>query len=248
MAKTSGLGDLFFIAGVNVSGDINSLANISGGNTPIDMTSINKSAFERQGGQRTGAMDFTCYHNTTAGQIHSVLSALPTADVIATYYRGATLATPAASINAKQLDYNPKRATNGALTLDVHTLSNSFGLEWGLAGTAGVRTDSAATNGSAFDSLAPFGILGVRLYTHLLAFTGTSVTIKLQESNDIVGVDPFADVAGATTGALTVAGASRVTTASGTKAFLRVVTTGTFSNAQFVVNVVPTDAAVPVVF
>jgi hypothetical protein len=246
--KGSGLGDLFFIGGMNVSGDINSLSSVSGGNTPIDVTAINQSGVARLGGQRTGAMDFVCYHNTTAGQIHSVLAALPTADVIATYLRGSALGTPAASINAKQLDYSPKRAANGALTIDVKTLSNSFGLEWGLAGTAGVRTDSAATNGSGFDSLGSLGIAGVRLYVHLLAFTGTSVTIKLQESNDIGGVDPWADITGATTGALTVAGATRIATVSGTKQFLRVVTTGTFSNAQFVANVVPTDYAVGVVF
>jgi len=247
MTKVTGLGDLFFISGVNVSGDINSFSQISGGNTPIEMTGIDKSAVERQGGLRTGAMDFTCYHNTSANQIHSVLSALPTSDVIATYLRGSALGAPAASINAKQLSYDPKRAANGALLLDVKTLSNSFGLEWGLSGTPGVRTDTIATNGGGVDS-GVAAASGLRMYVHLLAFTGSSITIKAQQSNDIGGIDPYTDVTGATTGALSATGASRITTINGTKQFYRIVTTGTFTNAVFIVNVVVTDLFVTVVF
>ena len=47
MAKTSGLGDNCYVGGYDLSGDIGSLGKISGSVATIDVTGINKSAFER---------------------------------------------------------------------------------------------------------------------------------------------------------------------------------------------------------
>lgn len=41
MAKVSGLGDQFWVAGNDLSGDTNSLSKISGSQATIDVTAIN---------------------------------------------------------------------------------------------------------------------------------------------------------------------------------------------------------------
>src|SRR6266536_1609305 len=91
MAKQSGLGDNLYVAGVDVSGDIGSLSSISSNIKPIEVTAIDKSAMERLGGQRDGSLEFTAFFNPSAGQEHSVFSALPTADQVVTYFRGLLL-------------------------------------------------------------------------------------------------------------------------------------------------------------
>jgi len=239
MAKTSGLGDRLFVAGVDVSGDIGSLASISGGNAPIDLTAIDKSGYERLGGQRDGGLDFVAYFNPSAGQAHTTFSTLPTVDQLVSYYRGATLGDAAASLVGKQLNYDGSRNEDGSLTFKIQAQANGFGLEWGTQLTAGKRTDSAATNGTGVDFTAS-SAFGLQAYLQAFTFAGTSVTIKLQESNDNGGADPYADVTGGAFTLITTAPTTeRIATASNqtVKRWLRVVTTGTFSNAVFAVMV-----------
>jgi hypothetical protein len=57
VAKTSGLGDNFYLAGYDLSGDINNVA-LSGGPATLDVTGIDKSGHERIGGLRTGSMSW----------------------------------------------------------------------------------------------------------------------------------------------------------------------------------------------
>jgi hypothetical protein len=61
MSKTSGLGDQFFIGGYDLSGDVASLDQISGGPALLDVTPINVSAHVRIGGLRSGSMQFTSF-------------------------------------------------------------------------------------------------------------------------------------------------------------------------------------------
>lgn len=243
MAKGSGLGMGFDVDGIDLSGDINSFAKIAGGlGGTMDVTGIDKFAPERQGLLRTGGIDFLAYFNPSAGQAHPKFSALPTADVVCTARFGTTIGDAAVSMVGKQIGYDPKRDKNGSLLIDVRTLCNGFGLEWGQQLTAGKRTDGTATNGASLDYGATIGTtnFGLQMYVQLYAFTGTSVTITVQSSTDNAAGDPFATVTGATTGALSAVGAVRVATAGNVavERYLRVVTTGTFSNAIFHVNLI----------
>src|SRR5690242_3958492 len=151
MAKTSGIGDNFYIGGYDLSGDIASLDQISGGPALLDVTPINKSAHVRLGGLRSGGVSFTSFFDAAAGAEHPALSTLPRTDVIATYARGTAVGNPGASMTSKQVNYDPTRDNAGALTLKVDLQSNAFGLEWGKQLTAGLRTDSSATTGAFFD-------------------------------------------------------------------------------------------------
>lgn len=241
MAKTAGMGDNLYIAGYDIGGDTSALGKVSGGPAALDLTSIDQSAYFRLGGERDGGIDFTTFHDTATGAEHDALSSLPLTDVIVTYGRGGVIGNPAASLNAKQVNYDATRGQDGSLTFAVSAVANGFGLEWGVLMTPDRRTDGSATPGSSansFDTGASLAF-GAQMYVHLFAFTGTSVTVKLQDSSDNIS---FADITGTslTTTALTTAHtAVRVTVPNTTtiRRYIAVATVGTFSSADFAVQV-----------
>jgi len=250
MTKQTGLGDRLWAAGRNVSGDIGALQRIAGGPAVLEVTGIDKSAFERLGGKRTGGFQFLSYFNdqiTAPVGAHTVFSLLPTTDVVFTYGRGATIGSPAACCVAKQVEYAGNRPDDGSLTFTVTAESNGFGLEWGQQLTAGDRTDTTATNGASLDlGTASPGAFGLQAYLHVSAFVGTNITIKIQESSDNAVGDPFADVVGGGFTVVTAAPASeRIATAAiNVERYLRVVTTGTFSSCMFAVTATRNPVAV----
>lgn len=243
--KSSGLGDNFYVHGYDLSGDINSLGSISGGNSPLDVTGINKSAFERIGGKRDGNIEFISYFNDATDQAHLRLSTLPTTDVHLYYARGTTLGNPAACLVGKQINYDGTRGDDGDFKFAVQAQCNAFGLEWGRQMTAGKRTDTTATNGASVDFGTGSTAFGLQAYLQVFAFTGTSVTVTIQESSDDGVGDPFANVTGGSFTAATGVTAERIATSASqtVERYLRVVTTGTFSNAIFAVMVNRNDTA-----
>jgi hypothetical protein len=237
--KITGLGANFYIAGFNLSFDVSALDNVAGSIHPLDVTGIQSLARERLGGQREGVLEFTTFADVGAGQEHAALSGLPTADVIASAFLpnasyAQAVGNPACSINAKQINYDWTRATDGALTGKISCQSNGFGLEWGEALTAGLRTDSAATTGAFFDDGAGSNF-GGQAYFQVVAFSGTSVTIDIQSATTSGGTYSST---GLTSSAFTGVGAQRVAVSNVTtiNEFLKVVTTGTFSSATFAVQ------------
>jgi hypothetical protein len=244
VAKQSGLGDGLLIDGIDLSGDINSLGEIGGGNDPLTSTGINKSAMERLSGLRDGRINFTSYFNPAAGAAHPVLSSLPTDDVILGYLRGTAAGSPAACLVAKQIDYNGTRGDDGAFTFEVAAQANDFGLEWGenIGGAFdhGSATDSASLDGGAASSF------GLQAYLFLTAFTGTSVTVTLEESSDDGAGDTFAAVTDGAFAAMSAVGAQRIATANdqAVEQYVRFSTSGTFSNAEGYVILVRNQTAV----
>lgn len=236
MAKTSGLGDQFYIGGFDLSGDVSSLDRVSGGPATIDVTAINKSAHERIGGLRDGDLAFTSFFNTAAGQEHLALKTLPRTDTVATYFRGSTVGNPSFSVNGKQVNYDPTRDNAGNLTVKVEVQANGFGGEWGILLTPGLRTDTTATTGTAFDGTGATSF-GGQAYFQVLSVVGTSVTIDIQSATTSGG---SYSTTGLTSSAVTSAAApavQRVSVANTTtiNEFLKVVTTGTFTSAVFAV-------------
>lgn len=236
MAKQSGLGDNFYISGVDLSGDTNSLGRIGGGPAPWEVQGINRSAHERIGVTRDGEMSWVSYFNPAAGAAHPTLRALPTTDVITSYFRGTSIGSAAASMVGRQINYDPTRGQDGSLTFAVQTLANGYGVDWGVAATAGIRTDTAATNGPlVLDQGVTSTAFGLQAFLHVFAFTGTSVTVTVQDSADN---STFAAVTGGAFAAASAVGAQRIETGrtQTVRRYLRIATTGTFTNAQFAVT------------
>ena len=244
MAKTAGMGDNLYVGGVDLSGDIASLERIGGGPNPLPATGINASGFERLGGIRDAAFDITSWFNPALTQAHPTFAALPTTDVIASYFRGTAIGNPAASIVAKQVNYDGDRGADGSLSFSVQELASGYGLEWGDQATVGMRTDTGATVGSALDSGAATTNFGLQAYLQVDTFTGTDITIKLQESSDN-GADTYADVVGGgftqiTTGQAPKAQRIATATNLAVERYLKVttVTTGGFVTCTFAVMIV----------
>lgn len=235
MAKQSGLGQRFFVGGFDLSGDTGSADRIGGGPAAGELTGIDKFAFERVGMLRTGSIEWNSWFNPT--NAHPVLSALPYTDVHLAWLTSTTLGDPVACCVAKEIDYGPERGADGALSFSVVGSSNGFGLEWGQLLTAGLRTDTTATNGASIDTAASASF-GAQAYLQVTAFTGTSISIAIQDSADN---SSFSAVTGLGFTSVTSAPATERLQLGATatvRRYLRVATSGTFTSASFVVGVV----------
>lgn len=183
MTKQSGLAQAFYLGGYNLSGDTGAGNEIGGGLAGTqDTTGIDKAAHERVGLLRDGRLSWTSFFNKAAGQAHAVLSTLPTTDRHAMWATGTTLGSSAACMVGKQIDYNPTRGADGSLTISVSAQANAYGLEWADLLTAGQRTDTAATNGTAVE----FGYDGED-FLFLSGTSGNYASTPDAASLDIVG-------------------------------------------------------------
>jgi hypothetical protein len=238
VAKQSGIGSAAYIGGVDLSGNVTQLSKIAGGVSPLDVTTIQQSGMDRIGGRRDGGIDFTSVYDPAVE--HPSLSALPTTDVQVMFAVGTAIGSPAAACVAKQINYDPTRAADGGYTIAVSTLANAYGLEWGNLLTAGIQTDTAGTNGTPVDlGTGPLSF-GAQAYLQVFAVTGTSVTVKIQDSAD--GSTGWTDVASlvfaaATSGASPQAQRVAISNTATVRQWVRCVSSGTFSNAQYAVMV-----------
>ena len=243
MGKQGGLGDNCYVDGYDMSGDVTSLQRVGGGpNLTEAVTGIKKLAFERIGLLRDGGIDFTSWFNdstaTGAEGQHTVLKTLPTADRIVSYFRGTAVGSPAASLVSKQVNFDGNRGNDASFTFQCNAQANGFGLEWGDQLTAGLKTDTTASNGTSIDFGSASTAFGWAAYLHVVAFTGTSVTVTVQDSADN---GTFASLTGGAFTAATAIGAQRIASSSTTatvRRYVRIATSGTFSNAVFAVNFV----------
>lgn len=241
MTKQGGMGDRLFIAGYDYSGDIGSLGRVGGGPALQEVPGIDKSAQERIGLLRDGGIEFASWFDPATDMSHDRLSNLPTTDVHLMYCRGVAIGSEAACMVAKQPNYDGTRGEDGSFSFSVSAVANAYGLEWGKQLTAGKRTDTTATNGTSYDTGAS-AAFGAQAYLQVFAFTGTSVTVKVQDSADN---STFADVTGLTFTAATGITSERLATLNTAtiRRYLRVATTGTFSNAVFAVAVNKNEVA-----
>lgn len=235
MSKQNGLNSRLYLGGDDLSGDIQSVA-ISGGPALLDVTDITQSAVSRLGGERDGKINIVSYWDPVLA--HPVLSQLPTTDQIVTYATAPAIGAPACSLNGLQINYDGTRGTDGSYTFAVEAQADGFGLEWGVLLTPGMRTDATATAASSansFDTLASASF-GGQAYLHVNAFSGTSVTVAIWDSADnstFAAVSSFAFTAATT--ASTQQRISVINTAT-IRRYVAVATTGTFSSAQFAVQ------------
>ncbi len=247
MAKQSGLGMRFFVDGYDIAGDVQS-CSISGGHAVFDMTGIDKSAYERQGGRRDGTIEATTFYNPGALAIatplvdtgsHYLLRGVPVTDRVVTAWVGQS--TDAASLVAKQGNYDPTLAADGSLTIALSAMGNGYGLEWGTQLTAGKVTATGAGAQTSVDFTAATAF-GAQAYLHVFEFTGTDATVSVQSSSDNGAGDAFANVTGLVFDSITTdpqAQRKETTRTLAIERYLRVsvATTGGFTSLTFAVMV-----------
>lgn len=200
MAKTSGLGMSVFVDGLDIGNDVQSF-NCSGGPAVLEFTGVDKFAYERKGGKRSGMLSAVTYFNPGAlntavpGETgsHRLLRAMPLTDRIVTAWHNGT--TDAASLVAKQGLYDPTLAADGALTIAVDAQSNGYGLEWGTQLTADKVTITGAGAQASVDFTAATAF-GAQAYLQVFSFAGTDATVAIQSSSDNGSGDAFSNVTG----------------------------------------------------
>lgn len=247
MAKQTGLGDQLFIQGTDVGADIQQIGSLATPVAVIESTGITKFAMERLHGIRDGNAEFVAFFNDELAGTHHRLKLLPRTDVHLMYLRGTTLGAPAVGMVGKQVDYAPTRGDDGSLTFSVNALANAYGIDWGLQVTPGKTTHTAADSN---DTAADFGTgtkaFGFQAYLQVFSIGSGTATVTLQESQDPAGApDTFANISGGSFAAVTAAGAQRIQSVSDTlsvERYIRVITTGTFTNLVFAVVVCRNDA------
>lgn len=246
MAKTSGLSDDLYFAGYHLGSDIQQLS-LHGGPALLDVTDITQSGHARLGGLRDGQISLTAFNDPAAGMEHAAFSPLSLSGVITTYLRGQAIGNPSLCQNSRQLNYDFTRQADGMLTEKVDADADSFGQEWGVQLTAGLRTDTAATNGTSRDYGAASPSFGAQAYLQAVSFTGTDVTVVLQDSADN---STFANITGGSFSQITggTPKAQRIATAPNLqiRRYVRAITTtsGGFTSLAFQVTICVNPVAV----
>lgn len=237
MAKQSAVGDNFYLAQYDLSGDVGSLQSLNISRALLDVTPISKAAMERILGRADGEIGFSAFHNASTGQSHAVLKSLPTADVIATFAHGATVGNDAASVNGKQVDYTTELGADGSLVHTSVVKGNGSPVEWGAMLTAGrVTTSSAGTAASHVDGTAA-STSGGAAYLHVFGVSSGTATVAVYDSADN---SSFTVVTGLTFTAASAATSERKATAAGAtvRRYVAVVLSGTFTGLDYFVNFV----------
>jgi len=250
MTITSGVGGRFFLDAIDLSGNVGMLTRMLMEAGQQNTTTVQDEGIARTPTLRHGAMDWRGYFDddADAGGPHAALSSLPTTDRQASYFHRATLGAPAWAMIAKQASHALDRSSSGELHVDVATVANGFGLELGHSLTAGKQNSTGAENLTGFDDteVAADTNFGLQAFLHVFAFTGTSVDIQIQDSDDDGSVDPYVDLTGGSFTTVTAVGTERIATGrtQAVKRWLRVELAGTYSNLDFAVVVVRNPVAV----
>jgi hypothetical protein len=240
VAKTTALGDSFFVGSADLSGDVGAISSIASPRAIIDVSAINKSGYERLLGRADGSMAFNAFYNPSAGQAHPVLSAVGTVagtvSAVVSFFHGAAVGEPAASINGKQTDYQVAVAQDMSIALTASTMSGaSIPLEWGEMLTTGKQTFSSSGTATKLDNATSTSFGGAG-YLHAFSIGSGTATVKIQHSSDD---STYADLITFTN--VTAATSERVATAAITTTvnrYVRVNATGTFTNLVAAVNFV----------
>lgn len=242
MAKQTGLGDQLFINGYDVGADINSITSASTPRDTLPSTGITKSANERLFGKRDGSAEFVSYFNDATDQVHAALKGLPRTDVQVMYLRGAGIGSEAFCINGKQIDYNPQRGDDGSLLFTTSVQGNAYGADWSDQLTAGKATHASAASTTSLDTLASVAF-GWQAYLQVFSVGSGTATITIEDSADNAA---FATLSGGVFTNATARTFERLQSSSDTatvRRYLRVTTSGVFTNLVFAVAINKNQAA-----
>jgi hypothetical protein len=160
VSKQSGIGANFYVGGYDLSLDTGSVDQISSPVGVLDATGVKQVAMARLGGLHDADWQFTSFLNITsvAPFWTNNLQALPRTDQTCNLFLAhppgyvQAVGSDAAGMRAIQVNYDPTRDTTGNLTFKTEIQNDGHGMEWGVALTPGVRTDTIATAGTVYDN------------------------------------------------------------------------------------------------
>ena len=237
MAKESGLNVRLYVMGYDLSGDANAVDSMGYTQNLMETTPLNSAAATRIVGLADGGLTVNGYFDNATGKIHPTFTSnsgkLPTADQVVLVPMGASVGDPSVGISAKEADYSVSRSSGSAITVSSSFNGNGMGGEFGVMLTAHDDTHSSASSGSSVDNSASSSSGGSG-YLQAISLGSGSVIVKIQEStNDSSWTDLMTF---STVGTSDVSTAERLTMSGTVARYLRVTSTGTFSNAKIAVG------------
>ena len=239
MAKVNGLNVRLYVEGYDLSGDANALSGMGYTNELLDVTTLDVSAKKRIIGIVDGEISVDAFFDAASSKQHAVWTSnsgkQPTADQDVLVPMGAAVGDPCVGLVSKQGTYTTTRSPGSAISANAtYTTSNGAGLDFGTMLTAHDDTHSSAGSGTVVDGGAATSNGGAG-YLQVLSVASGSVTVNLQESTSSGGsysnFMTFSTVA--TAGAPT---SERLVMSGNVARYLKVRTTGTFSNAKIAVG------------
>ena len=238
MAKVNGLNVRLYVEGYDLSGDANALSGLGYTNELLDVTSLEASAKERIVGIVDSEISIEAWFDNAASKQHAVWTSnsgkLPTADQDILVPMGSAAGDPFVGLIAKQGTYSTTRAPGSAIAASAVFSANATGVEFGEMLTAFDDTHASAGSGTVVDSGASSSNGGTG-YLQVLSVASGSVTVNLQEATSSGG--SYSNFMTFSTVATAAAPAAERLTMEGTvQRYIKVTTTGTFSNAKIVVG------------
>tara|TARA_R100000808_G_scaffold6135_4_gene18408 strand:+ start:2585 stop:3313 length:729 start_codon:yes stop_codon:yes gene_type:complete len=237
MAIQNGLNTRLYVMGNDLSGDANAIDSAGYTQETMETTALNESAVSRMIGRADGSLGVSGYFDNASNKIHATFTSnsgkLPTADQVVLVPFGASVGDDCVGISAKEADYNVSRSQGSVMTVSSTFNGNGMGGEFGEMLTAHDDTHSSAGSGTVVDSGASSASGGAG-YMQIMSLASGSVTVKVQHATSSGGT--YADLVTFTaTGTSDVPTAERVEATGTVNRYLKVTTTGTFSNAVIAV-------------
>ena len=239
MAKVNGLNVRLYVEGYDLSGDANALSGLGYTSELLDVTTLDVEAKKRIVGIADAEVSVDAFFDPASNLSHAVWTSnsgkQPTADQDVLVPMGSAVGDPCVGLVSKQGTMTTTRSPGSAISASAtYTTSDGSGLEFGTMLTAHDDTHSSAGSGSVMDGGAATSNGGAG-YLHLFSLASGSVTVKIQECATSDG--SYTDLVTFSTVAAAAAPTSERLTMSGTVArYLKVTTTGTFSNAKIAVG------------
>ena len=238
MAKESGLNVRLYVEGNDLSGDANALDGVGYTQEGFDTTTLSQSAVSRMPGRIDGTVSATAFFDPASTHIHAVATAnsgkLPTVDQDIMIPLGASIGDEAVCVIAKESDYTVSGASGSPISVSLSYVINSSAPEFGKMLTAHDDTHSSASSNASVDNSAS-SASGGSAYLQMFSLTSGTATVKIEDS---ANNSSWADLTGGGFTAATGVTAERITFTGTVRRYVRVTTTGTFSNAKFACAIV----------
>jgi len=239
MAKVNGLNVRLYVEGYDLSGDANALSGMGYTNELLDVTTLDVEAKKRIVGIADAEISVDAWFDAASNRSHAVWTSnsgkQPTADQDVLVPMGAAVGDPCVGLVSKQGTYTTTRSPGSAISANAtYTTSDGSGLEFGVMLTAHDDTHSSAGSGTVVDGGAATSNGGAA-YLQIFSLASGSVTVSVQESTSSGG--SYTNIVNFSTVAAAAAPTSERLVMTGTVArYLKVTTTGTFSNAKIAVG------------
>ena len=233
MAKGAGLAQKFWLHGRDISSEVGQLNRVATPKTFMLATGIDKSAVERLITRTDGVIDFSSFFDDATGKAFTALKSLLTTDVIALYANGTSVGNTCAFLEGKQNNYDGARDADGRMEFQTIVEATGQPVNWGVMLSAGEDTHASSTSSASKDDSASSSN-GLRAVLQLREIDSGTPTFVIEDSaNDSTWATLISFAAVADGSEPT---AERKTVTGTVDRYLRVTTTGTFTNADFAIG------------